>query len=203
MTTSERVWMTRRAYVRLQAELAGLRSQPSIEVPDDGMDYDDMLVANYRSRQARIRQIQELLTNASVGEDPPDDGIAEPGMVLTVRYDDTGDVETFLLGVRGAEDADIEVYSPQSPLGSAIAGACTGEQRTYSIPSGTKLPVTLLNAVPYGCAPRKVHGHQLSHHDATATAGHPWPGEQTGTGQPSAHQRRRVAPPRLPRRERT
>ena len=71
-------------------------------------------------------------------------------MVLTVRYDDTGEIETFLLGVRGAEDADIDVYSMQSPLGSAIAGARVGEQRTYSIPSGANLPVTLLKAVPYG-----------------------------------------------------
>ena len=114
------------------------------------MDYDDNLVANYTARQARIRQIQDLLTNAVVGEDPPDDGVAEPGMVLTVRYDDTGDIETFLLGVRGVEDADIDVYSMQSPLGSAIVGARPGEQRTYSIPSGANLPVTLLRAVPYG-----------------------------------------------------
>ncbi|HJT95711.1 MAG TPA: GreA/GreB family elongation factor [Mycobacterium sp.] len=150
MTTAERIWMTRRAYVRLQAELAGLRSQAGIEVPDDAMDFDDNLGAGHRARQARIRQIQDLLTHAVVGEDPPDDGIAEPGMVLTVRYDDTGETETFLLGVRGAEDAEIEVYSLQSPLGSALAGASPGEQRTYSIPSGADLPVTLLNAVPYG-----------------------------------------------------
>jgi len=150
MTSTEPVWMTREAHTRLQIELAALRSRPNIEVPDDFMDYDANLVANYTARQARIRQIQDLLTNAVVGEDPPDDGVAEPGMVLTVRYDDTGEIETFLLGVRGAEDADIDVYSMQSPLGSAIAGACTGEQRTYSIPSGSHLPVTLLKAVPYG-----------------------------------------------------
>ena len=71
-------------------------------------------------------------------------------MVLTVRYDDTGETEMFLLGVRGAEDAGIDVYTLQSPLGHAIAGARHGEQRTYSVPSGTDLPVTLLKAVPYG-----------------------------------------------------
>jgi transcription elongation factor GreA len=152
MITTERVWMTRRAYIRLQAELAGLRSQAGIEVPDDAMDVDDNLVAGHRARQARIRQIQDLLTHAVVGEDPPDDGIAEPGMVLTVRYDDTGETETFLLGVRGAEEPDMEVYSLQSPLGSAIAGASPGEQRTYSIPSGAEVSATLLNAVPYGSA---------------------------------------------------
>ena len=142
--------MTREAHTRLQAELDTLRSRPNIEVSEDFMDYDDNLVANYTARQARIRQIQDLLTNAVVGEDPPDDGVAEPGMVLTVCYDDTGEIETFLLGVRGVEDADIDVYSMQSPLGSAIVGARPGEQRTYSIPSGANLPVTLLKAVPYG-----------------------------------------------------
>jgi transcription elongation factor GreA len=149
MTSTERIWMTREAHTRLKTELAALRSRRGIEVPDDFMDYDDNLAAHL-ARRARIHQIQELLGNAIVGEDPPDDGIAEPGMVLTVRYDDTGEIETFLLGVRGVEDADIDVYSMQSPLGSAIAGARPGEQRTYSIPSGASLPVTLLKAVPYG-----------------------------------------------------
>ena len=150
MTTTEPVWMTREAQRRLLDELASLRSRPNIEVPEDSMAYDDDLVASHNARQARIRQIQDLLNNAVVGEDPPDDGVAEPGMVLTVRYDDTGDTETFLLGVRGVEDADIDVYSLQSPLGSAIVGARPGEQRTYSVPSGAHLPVTLLQAVPYG-----------------------------------------------------
>ncbi|KAA0075810.1 transcription elongation factor GreA [Mycolicibacterium sp. P9-64] len=150
MTSTEPVWMTGEAHTRLQTELAALRSRPNIEVLEDVMDYDANLVANYTARQVRIHQIQDLLTNAVVGEDPPDDGVAEPGMVLTVRYDDTGEIETFLLGVRGAEDTDIDVYSMQSPLGSAIAGARTGEQRAYSIPSGSHLPVTLLKAVPYG-----------------------------------------------------
>ncbi|WP_029117248.1 GreA/GreB family elongation factor [Mycobacterium sp. URHB0044] len=159
MITAERTWMTRRAYLRLQMELAALRSQPSNEVPGEVADFDDNLVAGQRARQVRIRQIQDLLAHAVVGEDPPDDGIAEPGMVLTVRYDDTGETETFLLGVRGAEDADIEVYSLQSPLGKAIAGARPGEQRIYSIPSGADLPVTLLRAVPYG----------ISRHTAAAT----------------------------------
>jgi transcription elongation GreA/GreB family factor len=67
-----------------------------------------------------------------------------------VFYDDTGELETFLLGVRGVEDGDIDVYSIRSPLGSAIAGAHPGEQRTYSIPSGGAVRVTLLKAVPYG-----------------------------------------------------
>jgi transcription elongation factor GreA len=147
MTRPDHIWMTRQAYDRLENELGELRSRPNIEVPDDFMDYAENLVTSYLARQARIRQIHDVLSNAIVGEDPAGDRVAEPGMVLTVRHDDTGETETFLLGV---EDADIEVYSMRSPLGSAIAGARPGEQRTYSIPSGKNLPVTLLRAEPYG-----------------------------------------------------
>jgi len=103
-----------------------------------------------RTWEVRIQQIHDLLINAVVGEDPPNDGIAEPGMVLTVRYDATGDTDTFLLGVHGAEYADMTVHSIQSPLGAAIAGARPGERRTYRLPTGATLAVTLLKAVPYG-----------------------------------------------------
>lgn len=104
-----------------------------------------------------MQQIEDLLLRATVGEDPPDDGIAEPGMVLTIRYDGTGDTQTFLLCVPGAEYGDAEVYSSQSPLGAAIMGARPGERRTYTLPSGVGLRVTLLEAVPYGVYTRGVH----------------------------------------------
>jgi transcription elongation GreA/GreB family factor len=97
-----------------------------------------------------MQRIHDVLVNAVVGEDPPDDGIAEPGMVVTIRYHDTGDIETFLLGVRGAEHGEMEVYSIQSPLGAAILGARPGERRSYALPSGAALTVELVDAVPYG-----------------------------------------------------
>jgi transcription elongation factor GreA len=150
MTAAQGVWMTRRAYIGLHAELASLRSQPAFGVSNDSLGCDNNVVAAYRARKARIDQIDDLLANAAVGKDPPDDGVAEPGMVLTVRCDDTGDTDTFLLGVRGAEDADMEVYSAQSPLGNVILGARPGEQRTYSIPGNDSVSVTVLDAVPHG-----------------------------------------------------
>ncbi len=150
MTSTERMWMTQRAHDQLHLELAALRSQHLSEIPDALVDLHGDRVAMHAARQARIRLIQEMLSNAVIGETPPDDGIAEPGMVLTVHFDDTGETETFLLGIRGAEQADIDVYSVQSPLGQAILGARPGEQRTYSIPSGAEVSVTLLEAVPYG-----------------------------------------------------
>lgn len=148
MTSAQRVWISPQAYERLHRELATLRELCTAAAA--GGDADENSFALRQWWQARIQQIHDVLIDAAVGKDPPDDGIAEPGMVLTIRYDDTGDIETFLLGVRGAEYGDMEVYSIQSPLGAAIAGARPGERRTYSLPGGSALTVKLLEAVPHG-----------------------------------------------------
>lgn len=144
--TTQRVWLTPDGHERLQQELHELQELVNTASGDDPNTIDIQ-----RARQARIQQIHELLGSAVVGEDPPDDGIAEPGMVITVSYeDDPDDTETFLLGVRGAEVGDLEVYSLDSPLGAAIAGARPGEMRTYQVPSGATVRATLVSAVPYG-----------------------------------------------------
>lgn len=148
MATTQRVWMSPDAHQRLRREFATLRELCARAPVDQDADENDIAVT--RARQSRIQQIHDLLINAVVGEDPPDDGIAEPGMVVTVRYGDTEETETFLLGVRGAEHGEMEVYSVHSPLGAAIVGARSGERRTYDLPNGANLSVTMLTAVPYG-----------------------------------------------------
>lgn len=139
------IWLTPPAYDRLQQELEALR-----RCVEASADDDPNAVAVRRAQQGRIQQIHEMLVDAVVGEDPPNDGVAEPGMVLTVRFDDSGDTETFLLGAREADYGDIEVYSANSPLGRALAGARPGEQRSYDLPSGVTQGVTLVSSVPYG-----------------------------------------------------
>lgn len=147
--TMHQVWISPQARDHLQVELATLNALCNSAIDDDD-GLDENVVAIKRARRGRIQQIHDLLMNAIVGEDPPNDGIAEPGMVLTVRYDESDETETFLLGVRGAEIGDLEVYSLQSPMGRAILGAHQGERREYQVPSGATLPVTLIAAVPYG-----------------------------------------------------
>ncbi len=142
MRPNHQVWISRQARDRMEAELVELLA---VSAEDDNTDWDQ-----HQARKARIWQIQDLLMNASVGEAPPDDGVAEPGMILTVRFEGSGETETFLLGTPIAELGDLEVCSAQSPLGSAISGARPGEQRSYQVPSGAKVTVTLLDAAPYG-----------------------------------------------------
>lgn len=147
MIDKQGIWLTGREYGRLMSELTALRSRRSIEVPDDFMDCDANRIARYSARRARIREIEDLLARAIVRDAP--EHTAEPGKVLTIRYEDSGETETFLLGRYGAKDADIKVYSTLSPLGRAIAGARPGESRIYSIPDGASPVVTLISAVPY------------------------------------------------------
>ncbi|GAA5107282.1 GreA/GreB family elongation factor [Haloechinothrix salitolerans] len=155
MTETHHVWLTHDAHQRLQDELAMLLGQHPHEVDDpDGahtLDSDPEFISDASRRRARIRQIRDLLDDAVVGQVPPDDGIAEPGMVLTVRYDGEDEIETFLLGTRDGAGLDgLEVYSPESPLGQALSGARQGDRRMYRVPAGGIVRVTLLRAVPYG-----------------------------------------------------
>lgn len=148
MTTGTPIWLTRQAHDQLRSELAGLLAADATG-DSESADPDDRVTARHR-RLTRIAHIRDLLSHAVFGEDPPDDGIAEPGMVLTVRYDEAGETETFLLGNRDAAHGELEVYSPDSPLGAALTGARRGEQRAYRVPNGAEIRVTLLEAVPYG-----------------------------------------------------
>ena len=97
--------------------------------------------------EARIRQLTHLLDRATIGETPPDDGIVEPGMVVTVEM--FGEEETFLLGSREITDDSMHVFSEQSPIGSAVNGLKVGDVATYSAPNGKQIEVKILHTRPY------------------------------------------------------
>jgi len=153
-------WLTQEAYNRLKQELDELiENRPVIAQKINTSREEGDLKENggYHAareeqgqQEARIRHLQELLRGAKVGETPPANGIAGPGMVLTVRYEGDDEDETFLLATReeGGEGS-IEVYSPESPLGRALLGAKEGETREYALPNGKIQKVALNKAVPY------------------------------------------------------
>jgi len=161
MTGTTVTWLTQEAHDRLQAELDQLVAQrPVIAAEINARREEGDLKENggYHAardeqgkQEARIRQIQELLRTAQVGVAPADDGVVEPGMVVTIAYDgDEDDQETFLLGSREeGVHGSLQVYSPQSPLGEAILGASRGEAREYVLPNGRTQKVSVLEVKPY------------------------------------------------------
>ncbi|MDO9497539.1 MAG: transcription elongation factor GreA [Nocardioides sp.] len=156
------IWLTQDAFDKLTAELASLKGPVREEViarisaaRDEGDLKENGGYHAAREEQGklegRIRQLEDMLRRAEVGETPPDDGVVEPGMVVTYRFvgDAEDETETFLLGAREIEPEGLTAYSPQSPLGSAINGHKTGETVSFEAPNGKQLEVVIVNAVPY------------------------------------------------------
>lgn len=158
------IWLTQEAYDRLQAELDHLRGPARTEIATkiaEARDEGDLREnGGYHAAreeqgkaEARIRQLEDMLRRAEVGEAPADDGLVEPGMVVSITFAGDDDTETFLLGSRemlGLDaSVDIEVYSPQSPLGAAINGKKAGDSATYAAPNGRDVTVKIVDAKPY------------------------------------------------------
>ncbi|MSS83424.1 transcription elongation factor GreA [Actinomycetaceae bacterium WB03_NA08] len=98
--------------------------------------------------ETRILQLEELLRDAEVGDTPADDGVVEPGMVVTARI--LGEEQQFLLGTRAVRgELDITVYSADAPLGKAIIGARQGETVSYTAPNGNEIAVEIISATPF------------------------------------------------------
>ncbi len=94
-----------------------------------------------------------MVRRARVGEQPTAEGVVEAGTVVTVRFVGDDDAQTFLLGSRELlaldDSVEFDVYSPQSPLGSAILGKRAGENATYAAPNGRHVSVEIIDTQPY------------------------------------------------------
>ncbi|MCR6649909.1 MAG: transcription elongation factor GreA [Cellulomonas sp.] len=156
--TTAATWLTQEAYDRLTAELADLKGPRREEITqriaaarDEGDLKENGGYHAAREEQgkneARIRELEAKLRNVQIGT-PPDDGVVEPGMVVTAEV--AGDEEVFLLGSREmAGTTGIQVFSPTSPLGAAISGKSVGETTSYVAPNSREIKVKILDAKPF------------------------------------------------------
>ena len=152
-------WLTQEAYDRLKHELDYLTGDGRAEIVSriEAAREEGDLKENggYHAakdeqgkREARIRQIQQLLESAQVGEPPAaPTGVVAPGTIVTAKV--AGDEMKFLLGSREVAGDGIEVYSEKSPLGAAILGKTKGDSTTYTAPSGKDIPVEVIDIEPF------------------------------------------------------
>jgi len=152
-------WLTQEAYDRLKHELDFLTGEGRAEIVSriEAAREEGDLKENggYHAakdeqgkREARIRQLQQLLESAQVGEPPAaPTGVVAPGTIVTAKV--AGDEMTFLLGSREVAGDGIEVYSEKSPLGAAILGKTKGDRTTYTAPSGKDIAVEVIDIEPF------------------------------------------------------
>ena len=152
-------WLTQEAYDRLKHELDFLTGEGRAEIVSriEAAREEGDLKENggYHAakdeqgkREARIRQLQQLLESAQVGEPPAaPTGVVAPGTIVTAKVD--GRQMKFLLGSREVAGDGIEVYSEKSPLGAAILGKSKGDSTTYTAPSGKDIPVEVIDTEPF------------------------------------------------------
>jgi transcription elongation factor GreA len=162
--TDSTTWLTQEAFDRLTEELAYLKGEgrrliaAKIAFARDEGDLSEN--AGYHAareeqghQEARIRVLTAMLETAQVGEAPGDADEVTPGTKVSIYYDDDpDDSDTFLLGSREliAVDGsvDLEVFSPQSPLGTAILGHKVGETVAFTTPTGSQIKVTIDDVQP-------------------------------------------------------
>ncbi len=156
------IWLTAGAHDKLKAELENLKGPVREEIVtriSEARDEGDLKEnGGYHAareeqgkNEGNIRQLEAVLLNA-VSDQPADDGVVSVGKVVTYKFEGDSDdeAESFLLGARENEDyVDVDVYSPQAPLGEALLGAKKGDTVAFEAPTGKTLQVVVLDAKPY------------------------------------------------------
>ncbi len=153
MNDEKKVPLTRAAVDKLNDELAFLEGEDRERIIKDiatARAHGDLSEnAEYHAakdeqgqKEARIRQIRQMLENAQIIESD-DDSVVKPGKLVTIRHEGDEDSETYLLGLR-EERGDYDVLTPDSPLGQALLGRSPGETVVAKVPAG-ELKVELLD----------------------------------------------------------
>jgi transcription elongation factor GreA len=152
--TPEATWLTQEAYDRLADELEYLltvaRTDIAKRIQEAREEGDLKENGGYHAAkeeqgkiEMRINRLEEILATASVGDAPKAHGVVEQGLIVTVEL--KGSTKKFLLGSAEISDEEVEVYSPDSPIGQAILGKSIGEELEVHLPNGKTIFVKILN----------------------------------------------------------
>lgn len=141
--------LSRSAFERLQSEFHDLTTRGRIEVAqkieaarllgDLGENGDYHASKDEQGHmEGRIRQLEHIIENAEIIE-VGDEGIVSAGSIVTIVYegDDDDMAERYLVGHMEEKVGDLDVMSPDSPLGAALLGAIEGTWVEYQAPNGT------------------------------------------------------------------
>lgn len=102
--------------------------------------------------EARINRLEEILSNAEIGIADSKDGIVKQGLMVHCKLN--GKDTEFFLGSHEIfegtkfeeqiEDGDLDVYSPDSPIGKVVTGQKVGAKVSYTAPNGKEISVEII-----------------------------------------------------------
>ena len=140
--------LSRSAYDRLRSEFEDLTTRGRIDVAQkieaarllgDLSENGDYHAAKDEQghMEGRIRQLEHILETAEIIEHAHP-GSVGPGSIVTIVYEGDSDVmaERYLVGHMEEKTGDLDVMSPESPLGAALLGATAGTSVEYQAPNG-------------------------------------------------------------------
>ncbi len=149
-------WLTQEAYDRLQEELTERTevTRPKItkliELAREEGDLREnggyhAAKEDQGRNEARIRELKHLLEHAQVGRpDDADEGAITHGSTVTIEFPG-GDQEHMYVASREAKaHTDLEICSPDSPLGKALMGQTAGTEVSYDLPNGRSMSVKII-----------------------------------------------------------
>jgi transcription elongation factor GreA len=140
--------LTQAAYDRLQAELdekttvgrkdIAERLQRARELGDLSENAEYHSVREQQGiMEARIREIQHILENATIVAVPTDTDKCVPGTIVTIRPKGGGEEDRYLFAASKQERApDCLTVTTASPLGAALLGKAVGDVTSYEAPGG-------------------------------------------------------------------
>ena len=144
---AETEYLTQDAFDRLSAELEERRTVKRVDITkkiEEARAHGDLKEnAEYHAakeaqgqNEAKIRELEARLRNATIGAAPVAPGTAAAGTFVTTRDTDGNEREVYL-GSR-EERVDGAIVTPGSPLGQALVGRKVGDVVTYKAPAGDR-----------------------------------------------------------------
>jgi len=140
--------LSRAAYDRLRSEFEDLTTRGRIEVAQkietarlmgDLSENGDYHAAKDEQghMEGRIRQLEHILETSEIIESTPEGEVGVGTIVAIVAIGDSDDMaERYLVGHMEEKTGDLDIMSPDSPLGAALLGASAGDSVEYQAPNG-------------------------------------------------------------------
>lgn len=160
---TDSILLTQAAYDRLKDELEQLltvaRQEIAKRIQDAREEGDLKENGGYHAAkeeqgriEARINRLEEMLATAEIGTADTSDGIVKQGLLVSCLLN--GREIEFFLGSHeifegtkhetAIEEGDLEVYSPDSPIGKAVLGKKVGDAGSYKTPTGKEIEVKVV-----------------------------------------------------------